>query len=483
MSKPTRMLADAWKPLVVVAIFVLAGCTGSSSDFDALDPEAEPGDPVEVEPGLVVTTTTGAVRGKVIDDAGLAVPQARASLVGTNHFADTNQSGGFLFVNVSAGDHRLVVQASNFRPYESTVAVEPANVTSVEVILIPAESRGAGYRPHVHDFWGERTEHVMMDEPVDLTHPGSNQLVPIYEQLRMMFYYPNIGSDIQIFPPDLADGTPNLVYPGTAEMQVTLRWEETDTTLDEVAFSYRSRASGDVVELEPHPSAETWFIPVTQEMADTGHQQASLWEFWIEWPNSVTGDTNNWEPGANLGEIDVHILIVKGETIPPEPPHPNFWEDNDTIELPLMEMSYQYETGRHVPQSSHFVPPSESIVPPGTATMRMVFTWQTSGATSGTQLEDEFTLLWRPANKDWRDMHISEYHRAEPVETGDHMKVFEVPVEPQQTDAFYQTRSLWSWVPAKVGAEDDDFYFFPFRIDFTLTVTVSLDPDFDAGAA
>lgn len=446
---------------------MLAGCLGG----DATETAAAAAAPVEVEPGLIVAADKGVLDVLVVNDAGLVVQGARVSLVGTDHFEDTNTSGLVRFINVTAGDHTLIVQSTGFQPHQQPVQVQAANITLAEVVLLPDSSRGAGYVPHVHDYWGERTEHILMDEAVDITQPSGDYSVhPVYDLVLNMVVRPNNNNDYKIRVPTLDDGTPNLVYPGAGEVRVTFRWETTDTQIEELRLRY-SPPAADSVTLEPKRSGETWSIPVTPVTMDYGHQQQTEWDFWIKWDNVPT-EGATYRPAVNVGEIDVEIVIIKGSDPPLEPPHPDFWADGDVLLLRSAddELVWQYPDRSRAGSSMLFFLPDETIVPPGTTMLRFVFTWRYDGAAHGTILDQEHTVIWRTAAHS-PYAHFPEWDRHEPAVTGDHMKEFHVELAPGEADEFYQRESWWTWSPGRVGAEDETLDPSPSVRRFTLEVT------------
>lgn len=473
------------RPLALALAFVLpilAGCLGG--DEDTVSQTFGPDDPpssvvVEPEPGVVVAENRAVVRGEVRDDANFPVPGARVSLIGTEFFDDTDKSGWFYMENVTIGEFTLRVEHLRFRAYEEAITTEPGNITTARVNLVPNEERGAGYQTHIHDYWGEKTEHILFDDTVQMCNGLLGECEDETHYLIGATWYSNtnsINARRQIAIPALPDGTPNTVYPGTAEIHVTFRWETTDSTLSKLGFEYAPASSSDIIDMGRHASGEPWIIEVTPEMTDHGHQKYTLWEFFLRPGNNVQA-APDYEPGFTPGEIDVEIILIKADTIPPEPPHEDFWGEEEQLRIhngtePIRASGIRFRPIFRLDDGQ--------IVPPGSATMRMTFWWDYSEEPPGvaTPLDFDYVLLWRSSEQNPADTEISEFHRAEPIETGDQLRVYEIDLDPAQTDAFYQKKSNWQWWPRVDGFEDENEDADPRAPKLYLEVIVFKDPDF-----
>jgi hypothetical protein len=105
--------------------------------------------------------------------------------------------------------------------------------------------------------------------------------------------------------------------------------------------------------------------------------------------------------------------------------------------------------------SYHFIHlADEVIVPPGTARMALRFTWDDAGATiPGAK---DLRLGWRTADQPpGQTRDPSQYYREGATSCGDKCVAFDVPVESQQSDGYYQTASNWAFYPY-LGYEEDD---------------------------
>ncbi len=99
---------------------------------------------VVVMVGVAEAAETGAVRGKVKDADGLAVPGATVTLSGPNIAGEltvtASDDGEFRLVNIPPGQHELTVSAQGFAPVKYTVNVRLDETTFVPVQLKPAET-------------------------------------------------------------------------------------------------------------------------------------------------------------------------------------------------------------------------------------------------------------------------------------------------------------------------------------------------------
>ncbi len=90
-------------------------------------------------PGPLWATVDGALSGTVLDDQGVAVPNAKVTITGNGTEKDLTSSttGAFQVFPLTIGDYQVSVQAEGFNLYQGTVAVS-GNSSSLEVRLSPA---------------------------------------------------------------------------------------------------------------------------------------------------------------------------------------------------------------------------------------------------------------------------------------------------------------------------------------------------------
>lgn len=94
---------------------------------------------VALSPGRVFATVDGALSGTVLDDKGVAVPNAKVTITGNGVEKDLTSSatGTFEAFPLTLGDYQVAVQADGFSPYQGTVVVSSAS-GSLEIRLSPA---------------------------------------------------------------------------------------------------------------------------------------------------------------------------------------------------------------------------------------------------------------------------------------------------------------------------------------------------------
>lgn len=475
--------------LLIGLLVVSAGCVGSESNPAGSSGPA-PSGVVEPEPGIVLRPDLGAIRGTVLSDQGAGLAGARVSVLDTDFFADTDKTGGFLFVNVSAGPKELFVQASGFEPYQVTVEVVAGNVTTHVAQMIPSVTAGAGYRPHQHDFWQGRTQVDIMDDDVDLTKPHGNRGTT-YSGAYAMVYRPNSnGSDDGVFRfgiPKRGEDV-GMVYPGTKEVRVKFVWTSQQVTLDRLGLVYVHANSTSRVYLPLQASGQEWRIPTTPDMWDTGHQEFTLWQFYVYTGNGLLQTPTTWKPGLVLGTIHVKMTVVKGD-LTFEPPHVDFWRGKS--ELVVRNRSVVNTVTQALAQLGdpmdqyHMLALSQGVlVPPGTKRLKVEFWWE-YGPTQGVNTNDapayfDYVLTWRTGAQDPGSTEFPEFKRKAPTSTGKGHKVYEIELAPGETDAFYQKKSVWRWKPSPAGFEDRYDYVDTRTRLFRIEVTTYKDPTFDS---
>jgi hypothetical protein len=458
--------------VVVLVAGVLSGCMGSDGGAPK-DPDAPSSVLVEPEPGLRIAANRGAVRGVVSNDAGTAVPGARVLLVGTDAFADTPDDGSFRFLNVTRGPHTLRVEKPGFQAYERDLVVADGQVAVVDPVLLPDADVGAGYAAHVHDYWGDRERALLMDEPVELAADTGDSVVNANFNSGDAYDYPFF------LPERTPDGQVALVYPGAARVEVTLTWSSDDVNLPALGLKYAPANEPQRTTLPPQASGTPFLIDVGPGMSDAGHQLFTLWEFYVTTGNDVR-NAPSWQPGAVLGPVDVRVEAVKG-IVALEPEHPAFWAGSDQLLLRDPANPYAFNWGvqendRRTSSSGPITLDKGKIVPPGTTRLRLEFSWGASGPVPPP--DEDWVLTWRTAAQDPRTTLLAQYARADPVSEGPGSKVYEFAVAEGESDAFYQGKSLWRFLPSRAGTEDDPAVYHDARLhgySFRLGVTAFKD--------
>ena len=463
---------------------VWAGClTGAGTSIQANEPvpseEAPSSVTVTAAPGVVTAINKGVILGRVVDDAEIRVPGARVSLLETDLFMDTDENGEFRFENVTPRSYVLRTEATGYGAGEQTVEVRAGNVTEASVVLLPLEERGAGYRGHSHDFWGDTTEHLLLETDLEYTGPiSAGNENPYVDRVLGMAYYSNQPSPsnswCKIPFKDMGDG-PEIVLPGTKEARVTITWQNPQgSTLEKMGLGYTTAISGTFVHLTKQAPGTPFVIPVKPEEADSGHQRYSLWNFYLEPQNSVANAPAD-KPAVSPGTFHVKIVLVKAEgPLPVDPPHENRWGTNTTLTV------RQRDPGLTASLNSRptIRLTGGNIVPPGTATLRVAFWWAYTDAANNTPPDRDYVLTWRTADMPPQTTAPQFVTRA-PATTASHFKLYEIPLKPTETDGFYQKISTWAFFPSVAGYEKEWYNPDPRARVFNVQIDAIRDPNFE----
>ncbi|MBI2078311.1 MAG: hypothetical protein HYT80_08095 [Euryarchaeota archaeon] len=274
---------------------------------------------------------------------------------------------------------------------------------------------------------------------------------------------------------DMGEG-PEIVLPGTKEIRVTITWQNPQgSTLEKMGLGYTTAISGTLVHLTKQAPNTPFVIPVKPEEADSGHQRYSLWNFYLEPQNSVANAPND-KPAVSPGTFHVKIVLVKGDEIPVDPPHEDRWEANTTLVLRPRDPAVT--AGASGATRPTFRLGASKIVPPGTASLRVVFWWAYTDAANNTAADRDYLLTWRTADMA-PQTPAAQFVTRTPSGTASHLKVYEIPVKPSETDGFYQRLSTWAFFPSVVGYEKEWYNPDPRSRSFNLYVEAIRDPAFE----
>ncbi len=268
---------------------------------------------------------------------------------------------------------------------------------------------------HVHDYWGGRTELVVMDESYPALNPfvGLTETGHVYQRL-----------------PDLEPGT--IVPQGTGALRIQVDITEGvghhTGPGDVVAWT---PAGGDMIVLGP--VNEPIHYPVSLQQADLPHQSISGWEFWMR-----------FETGSPFvfnfnGRVDAHMVAVRGpDPLPVFPAHPDYWQNRTEIRLfeRQMDTTAQVYYGPVIEGCSGLnacfndVAPDDGILVPADASHIDV---RARADVAGFPV----TLRYHGADSlDWSEAAVVE-------DTADE-RVFRIPVE-TRGDSPYAETSLWEF--------------------------------------
>lgn len=486
------MMPRAPLPAIAATLLLFAGCLGTGGPASTTDSTNEaPTGSVEVEPGVVVASNKAILKGVVRTEDALPIKGARASLLGTDHFADTDAGGNFTLQNVSAGSQELSVSAAGFRVHSQKVELKAGELTRLDIVLAPDEDLNAAYRPHLHDYWRERAEVKLMDHDLDLTSREANGQSGIYSdplyartgkandnrsgQASDSFYF-NLKSVDAEDPP--------IIFPGAREVQVTFSWSQENVRLDQLGLIYSYPGISKPAILPPKASGGTWRIAVDPASTDDGHDRSSAWQLYVYTPNDKDQPTT-WKPGLITGPMHVRVVLLKGELFL-EPEHPTFWNGNETALVRSSATAVKFAVSDRTGGSGGLKPDGKNLVPPGTGTLRLMFWYYYEDALNGTRYND-WVLTWRtPAQA--AATPLSEYKRVAPAKEENGFKLYEFQVPEADWDPFYAKSSRWLWLPSPKGQEDanqlgtnDDYYRGQVTagLKFRLAVVALKDPAFE----
>jgi hypothetical protein len=444
---------------VLTLSFLLAGCSSAKPEANsALDEEEPAAERTEVAPGVTTAVNKGVVQGAVLSENGLAIQAARVSVLGQNAFTDTDATGRYVLKDLSPGKRTIQVQAKAFLTAEKEVEVVAATATNLTFELKEDPAFYGGTRPHVHDLWQGRVQHVLADFNWDLTK-GSNlrqgeSQVP--DEIPAMFMDPNTNTTEYKIPiPDIAGNAPNLVFPGATRIEVTFKWTQTDTTKTKLGLGYSSLRNVPRVYTGVESSGHTWTIDINQTQTDTGHQMFTYWNFIMFYGRAVTSGTAG-EPAVTLGKVHVKIVVHKGDVIPLEAAHEDHWGNATTLLLRNGTPEFSYGGTSTNRETFEMTLDSKSIVPPGTATLRFNLSWTFTNAVMDA-INRDYKLMWRSADQNPRSTTWEQYQTENPSSKGVRWKQYEISVKPQQWDSYYQTVSNWAWTAVEPGRERDQF--------------------------
>jgi hypothetical protein len=461
--KPVRRLKPSMAPVavLVVAALLLSGCTGGRATTQ--DASQLRGGSLTATSEEVLQDGLGAINGTVVNENGAALRGVHVVLLGTSNFATTDRHGRFYIGNIGPGTYTLRADASGYLSLESMVDVVADVVKKVTVTLFANDNRGVGYREHLHDYWGDQTVLTLFDERVRMppkpTPCGKFVAVGL-----------NSGDACYLAPFYLPGE--KIVYPGTRELELTINWEKRDVVKQiQLRYAHAAKAS-----LQAGPvlgPGETARIPVAEGEGDHGHQRFSLWAFNLYVfpdygaPTAPNYLVMSWDETNDrfVGDFHVTLRAHKG-IVPSEPPHAFHWDSAPRIVL-LEKAEKKITTiggaTRNPKQVSCdtvqwcYTLPKDVTVPPGTTRLEVTLEYDPALAALKPHTEKK-TLAFRPANVNPRTADWEQFRADAPQSNDGSKAVWNLPIKPEESDAFYQHKSLWAFYPAIAGEEKADKY-------------------------
>ncbi|HUR62588.1 MAG TPA: carboxypeptidase-like regulatory domain-containing protein [Candidatus Thermoplasmatota archaeon] len=506
-----------WLPLHVACFLLaalLAGCshppsgTGSTSTQVVVDASGraivlDPASNKTVEtPHGAVAENRAIVYGRVHDSANLSVSGATLGILGTPLTGRSGADGSFKFAQVPVGTFKVRVEASGFLALEQEFTTQAGKETLLDLTLKVNALLGAGYAPHIHDFWGRATERVLMEEVVpvydDLPGGSAPQSRPGMGASPAATTGPctkslgrsNFACPWEFFLPDSPDQLPQTIWPGTKTVTFKLSWESSpENNLPKVGILLRHAALATAkpdIDLGAVASGGTLTYEVpSSNQTDNGHQLFTAWVFRLYVANDLEGSTTSWTPAVGRAGVGVKISIFKG-AIGLDPPHRDFWGANASAVVG--DPDHAYNAGAAAPQEASSTDSQHvfgiasgpkgglNIIPPGTKKLDIKITWSYKATTNALpDLGLKYKFTYRTADQYPKTTLASDYKVPKLLESGPSMLRYEVPTSPTEWDGFYQEKSFWGlrW------AEDDSLpYHEGYLTQFKIVITAVKDPSF-----
>jgi hypothetical protein len=283
---------------------------------------------------------------------------------------------------------------------------------------MPAE---VGLMPHEHDYWDGKERITLFEGTVEAGE-SDDPFAP---------FYGLPGGKVGQVPWLLPDGT--IVYEGAGQMELTATW--TDPLVTSLQARYRSGASPEFGEPVPLPNGETVVLELTPEMTDLPHRSVSRWAFLFD----------PAEPGALMGPFELRVEIVKVADISLFPGHPLLFAG--LPEKVLHDQDHEHDEVSYPKRAPNVVTQGDfgektfapaSIVPMETKAMRIEVDILEASASPGVVSDIRFfyhgadtTYLGHP--------YVLPFEGS--LEEG--RLVYQIPVEPEQTDPPYADESQW----------------------------------------
>lgn len=361
-------------PVLLLLLLVglgLSGCIGGGADDAGLGGPSASGGDIEYHfesPGngtAGLHAGTGAIVGVVQDAYSFAVSGAHVSLLGTSNFTETNSKGAFEFLSIAPGTYTIHIDRKGFVSLEEEVRVRNGNVTRVTITMVPLVDKGAGFRPHHHNDWGDLASMPLHSGDVTFTTydydtgQTTNDLscsnVDPYAVANDAIYAAEgvaFGTNYNMYartdctePFSLKDKA--LVLPGTYDIEVKVTWDKNVNKVEKVGLTFGDNRPWNWNEttLYPRKSGEPFHIRSAWEMTDVGHQLFSTWTFGLYISLNDGSPANPAFSHQVLGgPFHVEMTIKKG-VVNVEPAHPDRFGEKDTYNTFAGYYAYGYCAG------------------------------------------------------------------------------------------------------------------------------------------
>jgi hypothetical protein len=463
------------KAQLLLALLASAGLAGCAADADAPETVVLVGQGLEGDQGTI--------HGHIYAEWGEPLRDVRVSVLGTSATGRTDGEGHFMFIGIPTGTKTVRIEEDRFLPEERKVTLGAGESAHVEVTLKLVDQSG-GARPHLHDWWAGMAAITIADVRMYWNNPYNNDPTirffgegnpvtganPLHGTHRQNNNQTGEDPDYLMrvpVPELLENGNPALVYPGTGSVEVTVDWDAPTTRKSRVGVVAIPPGGGyDDLRFmgAPIASGETASLQVPANRTDNGHQPWSQWSFFLYNPHEAGGDDTLVE--FTYGE-DFHVVVevVKGNAVPFEPPHRDFWADGPVKTLQIYDEQVIDPLNARdwrVRNSGHLFLPEGVLIPPGTKRIEMQLVYGSAEQTNDA-IPGDRVVTFRTADQNKWTTGLEEYRRSggTPCETeqaGAKCIAYAFDVESSWTDQYYQQDSLWTFLSSDAGNEDNRNY-------------------------
>lgn len=310
---------------------------------------------------------------------------------------------------------------------------------------------------HVHDRWDGEQVKTLLDDTVETD--STTALDPTEPAVEAFQCALTCGSLVQFTP---AEG--EIVPPGTERVELTLTWDASPPPGHELRVfgSYMSANDTGWRGLPELASGEPVTLNTSVEEADGGHAKESLWRFQVfvaVCTQQTEGvnlyclsrlDTDSWS-----ADVTIEAHRVNG-TLPPEPPHPDWWADGPSrTVLSVSNSETTAGAGEWYASSdgclfcrghAWWSGGDHGAVPPGSKVLVATVNWTNDAPTQGTRADVQPWLMTNEG-RGFQAIHWDADERGESSAT------FTMPLREDQTDGIYvQNRSRWRFTFGFQGA-------------------------------
>ncbi len=238
-------------------------------------------------------------------------------------------------------------------------------------------AEGFGGQPHIHDYWADRTEVVLLDRVV------MGDVGPFFPDRD-----PADGRLFQAYF-DLPEGA--FVYEGTGILRITVGpTSPADVPLDLWYQTPRSDEWSDPVSVTPGAAIE---IEVTPETADSPHGMRSFWSFRFTSAAAV-------KALPPTTEIPTTVVAVKARNVEFWPGHPDFYAESPSrvvLDVDATTTSTGIAEGMFFGDRGSFVR-ADRLISMGTTRLEIHVNVTGYNGPPGTEPSGRYFLSYRHAN-------------------------------------------------------------------------------------